>query len=84
MEEQEKFDIINRRIASVSDNWAWKSDRRKFGWGSQRKNRRRKGALNFVQHIKRKIIKGLSLTNEEVIRSQWYPQLKKLVEWYTK
>lgn len=80
MEEQEKFDIINRRMASVPDNWVWRSDRRKFGWGSQRKNKRRKNALNFIQNIKRKIIKGLCLTDEEVTKSKWYSQLKELMD----
>lgn len=41
MEEQEKFDIINRISNSRPTNWKWRTDQKKFGWGSCiRKNRR--------------------------------------------
>lgn len=77
MKEQEKLDIINRKIANKPSNWKQRSDTKKFGWGSYtRKNRRRQKALNFINTIRKKIINQIPLTEEDIKRKRWYNQLK--------
>lgn len=67
---------------SHPNNWYWKTDSKKFGWGLQRKNRRRKKTLNFIQSVRRKITRELPLTDDEIQYGLWIPQLRELINWY--
>jgi hypothetical protein len=97
MEEQEKLNIINNKTTNRTNNWRFKSDAKKFGWGClYKKNRRckkfgygidkehRKNDRKFIKFIRHKIFKNIPLTDEEINKSKYYFQLSEELKNYLK